>query len=110
MMIFSRAFTPPVLFAVREIGGSVAVRPYVLRNSAIKVYVRHGTPDVNVVGEILIERVYETPVPVGEALDDLGRPLRILDLGANIGLFGAFALRRWPGASNADCCVFATLR
>ena len=98
MMIYSRAFTTPALFAAREIGGSVAVRPYVLSDSPIRVYVRHGTTDVNVVGEILIERVYETPAPVAEVLDDLRRPLRILDLGANIGLFGAFALRRWPDA------------
>jgi FkbM family methyltransferase len=98
MMIFSRAFTAPALFAAREIRGSAAVRPYALRDSPIRVYVRHGTPDVNVVGEILIERVYETPAPVAEVLDDLRRPLRILDLGANIGLFGAFALRRWPDA------------
>jgi FkbM family methyltransferase len=95
---FARVFTEPVRFAVREIGGSVDVRSYLLREGSIRVHVRHGTADPDVVGELFVERVYEPPGPVVHRLDELKRPPRILDLGANIGLFGAFALERWPGA------------
>jgi FkbM family methyltransferase len=51
-----------------------------------------------VVGEMFIERVYEPPREVLDRIAQLPRPPRIVDLGANIGLFGAFALGRWPGA------------
>lgn len=95
---FARVFTEPVRFATREIAGSVRVRSYVLRDSSIRVHVRHGTADPHVVGELFVERVYEPPGPVVDLLEQLKRPPRILDLGANIGLFGAFALGRWPGA------------
>jgi len=95
---FARVFTQPVRFAAREIGGEAAVRSYVVRESSVRIHLRHGTADSEVVRELFVERVYEPPGPVVRLLAELERPPRILDLGANIGLFGAFALGRWPGA------------
>lgn len=54
---------------------------------------RHRSRDVDLVDEIFGGlRAYEPPDAIAA---ELRGPLRILDLGGNIGLFGAFALRRW---------------
>ena len=37
--------------------------------------------------------------PSAEVADAIGEPRSILDLGANIGLFGSFAVSRWPQAA-----------
>jgi FkbM family methyltransferase len=72
------------------------------------VLLRHRTRDVDLVNEILGHLHSYEPPP--ELAGDLAGPLRILDLGANIGMFGAFALGRWtieemrafePDPSNA---------
>ncbi len=76
----ARQFAPPGRCARYTIGG----RP---------VYVRHGTRDVAIMVEIFGSRpIYEPPDQVAPLLE---QPLRILDLGGNVGLFGAFALNRF---------------
>ena len=74
-------------------------RAYRLRESGAIVHVRHGTPDVAALGEVFYERQYEPPPRIGEALASLRRPVRILDLGANVGFFALFASHRWPRAT-----------
>lgn len=74
-------------------------RTYALRGGGGAVVLRHGTTDVEMFDEIHCARVYEPPPPVAAALGALGRPLRVVDLGANVGLFGVAALRRLPVAS-----------
>jgi FkbM family methyltransferase len=57
------------------------------------IVVRHRTRDLEVVAEVLIApHAYEPPPVIASRL---GGALRILDLGANIGTFGVFALSRW---------------
>jgi FkbM family methyltransferase len=46
-------------------------------------------------GEVFHEHDYAPPP---EVLPALSAPRRILDLGANVGLFGTYAAGRWPGA------------
>jgi FkbM family methyltransferase len=77
-----------------------AVGGYAIAGSGLKVHLRHGSRDVEIFNEIFAagRESYEPPGEVATALDGLG-PLRIGDLGANIGLFGVFALGRWPVAS-----------
>ena len=85
-------------FAARELlrrargAGSV----YRLRRGGRFVIVRHGTGDVVTLGEIFHRPDYEPPPEVAAAL---GTPARILDLGANVGMFGLWALTRWPAAT-----------
>ncbi len=86
-------------FAVRELLRPPAVAPYRLRSSGRRVYVRHRTPDVPTLDEVFYTRVYELPAPVATALRARGRPPEVVDLGANIGLFGVFVLERFPHAS-----------
>jgi FkbM family methyltransferase len=68
---------------------------YTTRCDGVRVAIRHGTGDVVTLGEIFHDRQYAPPPELAGVLDDVRN---ILDLGANIGLFGAFAARRWPDA------------
>jgi FkbM family methyltransferase len=73
---------------------------YALRGGDLTVHLRHGSRDVEIFNEIFSGRrmAYEPPPEVATTLDTLG-PLRIGDLGGNIGLFGVYALGRWPVAA-----------
>jgi FkbM family methyltransferase len=85
-------------FVVRELTGRRGVSGYRLRESGRCVFVRHGTADVVTLDEVFYTRNYALPAAVAGIVDSLGRPPRVLDLGANIGLFGIFVLERYPEA------------
>jgi FkbM family methyltransferase len=85
-------------FLVRERSARGETRTYRLRASGAIVHVRHATPDVAALGEVFYEHQYEPPTRVAEALEQATGPLRILDLGANVGFFALFASARWPGS------------
>jgi FkbM family methyltransferase len=83
-------------FVVRELLRRPGVFRYRLRTSGRPVFLRHGTADVPTLDEVFYRRDYE---PAAGALPALGMAPRIVDLGANIGLFGVFALERFADAS-----------
>jgi FkbM family methyltransferase len=89
----------PFRFAFNELQPGRRVATYALRRSGVRIALRHHTPDVLILDEIVSQEPYEPPEAAAVALERLGRPLRVLDLGANIGLFGAWALGRFPVAS-----------
>jgi FkbM family methyltransferase len=66
---------------------------YRLRVSGVTVAMRHTGVDAATLAEVFYHRYYEPPEQVSRML---GEPAQILDLGANIGMFGAFAAARWP--------------
>jgi FkbM family methyltransferase len=82
-------------FVAREALGRRGLFLYTLRDSGLRVALRHGTGDVVTAGEIWRNRDYE---PVAEVAAALGAPARVLDLGGNVGLFALQALGRWPAA------------
>jgi len=88
----------PVRFAVRELSASGRLSRYRLRGSGRPVFIRHNTADPLVLEEVFYAGHYEPPAEVVAVLDGLTRPPRIVDLGANIGLFGVWALERHPEA------------
>lgn len=88
----------PVRFFFRELSASGRLSRYRLRSSGRPVLVRHNTADPLVLDEIFYTGHYETPPEVAIVLDGLRRPPLVVDLGANIGLFGVWALDRWPDA------------
>jgi FkbM family methyltransferase len=89
----------PMRFFAREAAQRGGVAIYGLRHAPqVKVAVRHHTPDIDVFDEILCRRIYDVPESVARAVAALGRPPRVLDLGANVGVFAAWAAARWPGA------------
>jgi FkbM family methyltransferase len=84
-----------VRFFARELTRPAGAHPYRLRANGLTVAVRHQGPDAATLAEVFYHRYYEPPP---ELAGELAAPARILDLGANIGLFGAFAAARWPRA------------
>jgi FkbM family methyltransferase len=96
LLLRARTVHPGPAFALREVARVSGARSYRLRGGGdLRAVIRHGTGDVVTLGEVFHERDYEPPPDVAAAL---GRVHTILDLGANIGLFGLFAARRWPDA------------
>jgi FkbM family methyltransferase len=89
------------LFFDRELQGSRATASYQLRRSGLTAVLRHGSRDLGVVDELFRRRFYDLPPEVETILSSLGRPPRVTDLGAHIGLFGVWLLERFPGASVA---------
>ena len=85
----------PLAFLVRQRRRAPGVHAYRLRGSGVVFHLRHGTPDVNTYDEVFRQRQYAPP-PEVEPL--IGAAPRVADLGANIGLFGAWTLARSPGA------------
>jgi FkbM family methyltransferase len=68
---------------------------YRLRSNGVRVSINHAGVDAATLAEVFYHHYYDPPP---ELVAALGEPARILDLGANIGLFGAFAVTRWPKA------------
>lgn len=95
----ARAVQDPLRFSVLELAPPRAAC-HRLRRSELRVYLRHRTRDVDIFREIFgsVPGAYEPPAPVAAALEAVGAP-RVLDLGGNIGLFGAYLLSRWPDAT-----------
>jgi FkbM family methyltransferase len=88
-------------FAVRETHAdkiSADASVYTLRDSGLRVALRHGSSDVWVLEEIFDRRCYALPEPACTILSGLGRPPQILDLGGHIGLFGLYMLGLCPEA------------
>ena len=100
----------PLRFAAHQVGPS-RVGAYTLRGSGLRVFVRHrndvfaeqhaeATDDVHILNEIFGgtggQYAYDPPAPLAARLDAMPQP-KMMDLGANIGLFGAYAFGRWSG-------------
>jgi hypothetical protein len=86
---------PASVFSARECRGRRGLGVYRLRENDLRVAIRHGTPDVVTLGEVFHDHHYR---PTPEIEPHLTEVSRIVDLGANIGLFGVFAAARWPEA------------
>jgi FkbM family methyltransferase len=84
----------PVFFW-REIVRPSGVKLYTLRETGIQVALRHSARDSATLAEVFHQHDYLPDQHVAAAI---GTPKTILDLGANIGLFGAYAAVRWPDA------------
>lgn len=98
--IRARLVHDSALFFAREAARRRVTATYRLREApSVSVVLRHGTPDVEAFDEVFVQRIYTAPREVEDALSALSRAPRVADLGANVGLFGAWARARWPGAS-----------
>jgi FkbM family methyltransferase len=75
------------------------VARYRLRGSNVIVHIRHGTVDIDTFDEIFRRGHYDLPAPAAAVLQAKGHPLRVVDLGANVGLFGAHIRGVFPQAS-----------
>jgi FkbM family methyltransferase len=85
-------------FAIREMRGVRSTHVYRIRESGLRAAIEHGTPDVLTLDEIFYQHVYEPPDAPRAKLEAPGRPLRAVDVGANIGLWGLWLHGRFPVA------------
>jgi FkbM family methyltransferase len=88
----------PLRFSARQVTRRRGLGRYHLRGSDVVVCIRHSTPDVITMEEVLAERQYDPPAAVRPLLEANGRPLQVADLGANVGLFSAWLLTQLPDA------------
>lgn len=65
-----------------------------IKHSNVRVAIPTQIDSLELLDEIFINRCYEPPLA-----DHGSGSLRILDVGANCGVFAAYALTRWPDAS-----------
>jgi FkbM family methyltransferase len=93
--LLARLTANPVRFALAEAVARERIVAHRLAGSEVTVLLEHGSLDVAAFDEIFYQGIYEPPAEVAAVIGDTPR---IVDLGANIGLFGAWALRRWPRA------------
>lgn len=95
-VICARLVRESPTFFMRALLRTPGASLYHLRELGTTVAVRHTTQDGATLAEVFHSRDYE---PGAEAARAIGEPGKILDLGANVGYFGAFAASRWPGST-----------
>jgi FkbM family methyltransferase len=88
-------------FTRRQLAPGPSMGRYRIAGGDVVVHLRHHTPDIAAFEQAFFEQQTTMPAPVLTALRALGRPPRVADLGANIGLFGAHLLRTFPDAAIA---------
>ena len=85
----------PLRYLTGEVLARGQVHSYRLRGDDRLVVVRHGI-DGEAFYESFLGGEYEPPAAL---IPRIGVPTRVLDVGAKIGMFSAWAARRWPTAS-----------
>lgn len=97
----ARRVDQPVAYLARTAAGKISARvggkavegTYTMDGAQFQI--RHGTTmDAFTFKEIFVRQAYAVPEQVRDRLPK--RPLRVLDLGGNIGLFGLWASRTLP--------------
>jgi FkbM family methyltransferase len=78
-------------YAYRELVRPPSLGDYEMRHSGARFSIRHRSGDVDIFRKFYAYRLYEWPPEVRARLAGLGRPVNILDLGANIGFFDLHA-------------------
>jgi FkbM family methyltransferase len=97
-MRLSRLVAERATFALRIAMRSRSIGRYHLAGSDVVIHLRHGTVDVITLDEIFRLGHYEPPIEAASILRRARRSPRVVDLGANIGLFGALVRRTYPNA------------
>lgn len=85
-------------FVVSELRNVPSLGRYRLRGSGLTTHIRHPLLDMWGLEELFRFRVYDPPDEVVRALAAVERPLRILDLGGNVGFFGLFVREQFADA------------
>jgi FkbM family methyltransferase len=91
----ARLVSSPVRYTLRELA-SRRRADYSLRGGASRFSVRHRSGDIDIFRKFYAYGYYDLPEEVAARLQALGRPVNVLDLGANIGFFEVFTRDRLP--------------
>lgn len=89
--------TTPLTLIRREVLSRGEAHEYRLKDGGQVVWLQHGR-DLESLYELITQGEYEVPDALRSRLDRPG--LRILDVGANIGMFSAWALTQWRRADH----------
>jgi FkbM family methyltransferase len=93
----ARRTTTPVQLLLNEyVRRRGRVNTYVIKDTGVPVVMQHGR-DLEGLFELFERGEYEPPPELADRLS-VERVRRILDVGANVGMFSAWATGRWPGA------------
>jgi FkbM family methyltransferase len=92
----ARHVTDPVRFAANELALRTVTRRYTVRGSGRQVLIRHPLLDAYVLNEVLGGSTYELPGDVRTAL--AGRQVKIVDVGAHVGMATLTLLDQLPDA------------
>jgi FkbM family methyltransferase len=85
-------------FVARELIGRPTTHVYRLRGAPYRAAIRHPLFDMWVLDEIFRNRAYAFPASVEARLRALAEPVRVLDLGGHVGLFGLWFRATFPDA------------
>ena len=92
----ARHVTDPVRFAANELAFRRVTRRYTVRGSGRQVLIRHPLLDAYILNEVLAGSAYEIPSCVRASL--AGRRLKIVDVGAHVGMATLALLDQLPDA------------
>jgi len=110
-MLRGRLVRESARFSLREMRGASSRHIYRIRGNGLRALIEHGTPDVLTLDQAFYQHVYEPPETIASTLERYARPLRAVDLGANVGLWGLWLHGRFrvdhltalePDPENAD--------
>lgn len=94
-----RLTTTPWRFLLGQVTARQGVSIYTMcREGSPLVALRHGTADVATLHQIFLEETHGETPEAAAAIAALGAGPRVLDIGANVGAWSAWAVGRWPGA------------
>ncbi len=83
----SRVVHESPAFALRELAGKPSRHVYTVRECGLRALIVHGQ-DAHALDQAFYQHAHEPPEEVVALLLGLNRPLRALDLGANVGMWG----------------------
>ncbi|HVT75419.1 MAG TPA: FkbM family methyltransferase [Acidimicrobiales bacterium] len=86
-------------FVARELVGRPTTHVDRLRDAPYRAAIRHPLFDMWVLDEIFRNRAYAIPDAVAAKLRALDHPVRVLDLGGHVGLFGLWFRTTFPDAT-----------
>jgi FkbM family methyltransferase len=95
-LLRSRVVSESPRFALSELSGSSSTHVYRLRENGLRVSIAHGSSDAQALDQAFYQHAHEPTPQALAALQAIGRPLRALDLGANVGLWALWLLGRFP--------------
>jgi FkbM family methyltransferase len=83
-------------YLIRELSGRRIDAIYTV--GCVRFRIRHRTDDTGVFHEIFCDGFYRLPRCARQAIEEDSVSSLVVDLGANIGLYGAWVRRLWPNA------------
>jgi FkbM family methyltransferase len=97
-LLRSRIVDHSLRFALRELAGRRTTGVYRIRENGLTARVVHNTADINALDQSFYSHFHEPPPRALAALQALNHPVRALDVGANVGMWGLWLHSRLPVA------------